>query len=371
MGADRAVRVALIGTGAVAVQNHIPGIALHPRGEVTALCDPDPRALANARRMSGIDRAYEDHLTLLADENVDAVVIATPNHLHLPIARAALAAGKHVLCEKPLGMNHEETQAMVAAARRAGLVNMTAFTYRFVPAIRWMKRLVDEGAVGTPYHVRIRRLQDWGDRALGWRQQKALSGSGELGDMLAHRIDYVHYLVGPILRLVAHMRQCLAERRGADGQLQLSDVEDWVAVIGDVDGGATMVLESTKMATGRGTGGHSEDAVEINGSAGTLVYRLERPHELLVGKPGGRLEPAGVPDDLLKVPGAPRDPRSGDPVQDFRYDQGFEFVQAIVEGRPASPDFDDGSRVQAVMDAVLRSSESKRWVEVPGAGRTT
>jgi predicted dehydrogenase len=362
------IRVALVGTGAIAVQNHIPGIRLHPDGEVVALCDPDPRALDAARAASGIDRAYTDHAAVVAAPDIDAVVVATPNHLHAPVSLAAIAAGKHVLCEKPLGMHRGETDAMALAAARAGVVNMTAFTYRFIPAIRWMHRLVAEGALGTLYHMRVRRLQDWGDRALGWRQHRALCGSGELGDMLAHRIDYVHYLAGSFRRVVAHTKQCLAERRRDDGASEPSDVEDWVAVIGELAGGATVVLESTKMATGRGTGAHGEDYVEINGSHGTVVYRLERPHELLIGRPGAMLEATPVPGELLTVPGSPRHPHAGDPLQGFRYDQGFEFVEAIVEGRSASPDFFDGSKAQAVMDAILLSSERRQWVDVADVG---
>ena len=358
------VRVALIGTGAVALQNHIPGIRTHPDGEVAALCDSNHEALVRASRATGIADTSTDYAAIVARDDIDAVVITTPNDLHGPIAMAAIAAGKHVLCEKPLGIDRRETEMMASAAERAGIVNMTAFTYRFVPAIRWMKRLMSDGAVGTPYHVRIHRLQEWGDRALGWRQDKARSGSGELGDMLAHRIDYVHYLVGPISRLVAHTKQCLSDRRRDDGTSQASDVEDWVAVIADIVGGTTGVFESTKMATGRGSGNASEDYMEINGSAGTLVYRLEHPHALLIGRPGGHLEPAPVPDHLLTVHGSPRDPREGDPLQGFRYDQGFEFVQAIVERRSATPDFRDGARVQAVLDAVLRSAAMRQWVDL-------
>jgi predicted dehydrogenase len=358
------IRVALIGSGAIAVQNHIPGIRLHPDGEVVALCDPDPRALAEATRVSGVTRTYADYKAVIDAADIDAVVIATPNHVHSPIAHAAVAAGRHVLCEKPLGMSHEETEAMAAAAERAGVVNMTAFTYRFIPAIRWMKHLLDEGALGTVYHVRIRRLQDWGDRDLGWRQRRDMAGSGELGDMLAHRIDYVHYLIGPFARVVANTKQLLAERRDASGAAKPADVEDWVAVIADLANGATAVLESSKMAFGRGSGATGEDHVEVNGSQGSFVYRLERPHELLIGRPGGTLEAKPVPREFLTLPGSPRDPHAGDPLQGFRYDQGFEFVQAIVAKRKASPDFRDGSNAQGVMEAILRSAGTKQWVEV-------
>jgi predicted dehydrogenase len=361
------VRVAMIGTGGVAVQNHIPGIRTHPQGEVVALCDASPQALANASQASGVTRTYSDWQEVIAQDDIDAVVIATPNNLHMPIATAAAQAGKHVMSEKPLGLNYEETEAMVAAVTHAGVVNMTAFTYRFVPAMRYMKHLVEQGVVGTPYHFRVNRLQDWGDRAVGWRQVKALAGSGELGDMLSHRIDYGHYLLGPIGRVVSQMRQYLTERRAPDGEMQASDVDDWVAFLGDFVGGTTGVFESTKMAAGRGFYLYSQDYVEINGSDASLVYFLSTPFQLMVGKTGGNLETVPLPEEFLKVPGSPRDPHQGDPLQVFRYDQSFEFIQAIVEGRPASPDFHDGSRAQAVMDAVILSATNRQWVHVPGA----
>jgi predicted dehydrogenase len=358
------IRVALIGTGSIAVQNHIPGIRLHPQGEVVALCDSDPRALAAATAASGVTRTFTDYKPVMEASDIDAVVIATPNHVHASIALAAIAAGKHVLCEKPLGMSYAETETMADAAERAGVINMTAFTYRFIPAIRWMKHLLDEGALGTLFHVRIRRLQDWGDRDLGWRQRRAMAGSGELGDMLAHRIDYVHYLFGSFERVVANTKQLLANRRDGAGAMHAADVEDWVAVIGELSTGATAVLESSKMAFGRGSGATGEDYVEVNGSQGTFVYRLEHPHELMIGRPGGTLEATPVPREFLTIPASPRDPNAGDPLQGFRYDQGIEFVQAIVEKRPASPSFRDGSRAQGVMDAILRSARSRRWVDI-------
>ncbi len=361
------VRVALIGTGGVALQNHLPGITMHPAGEVVALCDTNPQVLARAVSASGVTRTYTDYQQVLAEGDIDAVVIATPNNLHMPIAVAAAQAGKHVMSEKPIGLNYGETEQMVAAVQAANVVSMTAFTYRFVPAMRYMHHLVTEGYVGTPYHFRVNRLQDWGDRAVGWRQVKALAGSGELGDMLSHRIDYAHYLVGPLARVVAETRQYLTERRNPDGSMLASDVDDWVAFLGDFVNGTTGNFESTKMAAGRGFYLHSQDYCELNGEDGTLVYFLNMPHKLMTGKPGTEMETVDVPEEFLKVPGSPRDPHSGDPLQNFRYDQSFEFVQAITEGRPASPDFRDGSRAQAVMDAVLQSADERRWVDVPGS----
>jgi predicted dehydrogenase len=265
-----------------------------------------------------------------------------------------------VLCEKPLALTHAESLEMLRAARAAGVRHMTAFTYRFVPAMRYISHLVAAGAIGTPYHFRAQRFQDWGGRALGWRQVRKLAGSGELGDMLSHRIDFAHLLCGDIARLVADTRRFLDDRGG-----QPNDLDDWVALLARFASGATGVLESTKHATGRGEGGKSRDYCEVNGSSGTLVYLLEKPNEIQIGKASeAGLRTIPVPDEFLKIPGSPRDPRSGDPLVAFRYDQDVEFVQAIEEQRDCRPSFADGVKVQAVMDAALLSAREQRWVDV-------
>jgi predicted dehydrogenase len=355
------IGVAIVGCGAIALANHLPGLALCPAARLVALCDADAAVLARAAARTGVEATYQSYEDAIADPHVHAVIITTPNHLHAPIALAAAAAGRHILCEKPLALNYAESLRMLAAAEDAGVRHMTAFTYRFVPAMRYMARLTRGGAIGEPYHFRACRLQDWGGRALGWRQVASLAGSGELGDMLSHRIDYGHLLLGPLARLVAQTRRHLDTREG-----QPADVEDWVAVIGDFASGASGVWESSKLAAGRGEGMRSQDYCEVNGSAGSLVYALERPHELLFGRAGaGGLETLPVPAELLAWPGSPRDPRAGDPLTAFRYDQDVEFINAILEQRPCAPSFRDGARAQAVMDAVLTSARERRWVDLP------
>jgi predicted dehydrogenase len=250
---------------------------------------------------------------------------------------------------------------MLRAAERAGVRHMTAFTYRFVPAMRYIAHLVKSGAIGQPWHFRAQRFQDWGDRNLGWRQVRKLAGSGELGDMLSHRIDFAHYVVGDIKRLVADTRRFIDDRGG-----HASDLEDWVAMLVEFSDGATGVLESTKLATGRGEGGKSRDYCEVNGSDGTLVYLLEHPNRIEIAKRGeSGLRTIPVPEEFLKLPGSPRDVRAGDPLVTFRYDQDVEFVQAIEEQRPCRPSFADGARAQAVMDAALLSARERCWVDVP------
>ena len=359
------IGIGLIGCGGITLQNHLPGLALCPQARVAALCDNDPAVLERARQKTGVQVAETRHGEVLRREDVDAVIIATPNVSHAQITLDAIAAGKHVLCEKPIAMTYAQSLEMFRAAEAAGVRHMTAFTYRFVPAMRYMAHLVKTGAIGRPWHFRAQRFQDWGQRAVGWRQVASLAGTGEMGDMLSHRIDYGHLLIGQISRVVAQTRRFIDVRQG-----QASDLEDWVSVIADFTNGATGVLESTKLATGRGEGGRSRDYCEVNGSEGSLVFHLDTPLALQVGKAGGAgLETVPVPEAFLKWPGSPRDPRAGDPVATFRYDQDVEFIDAIVNQRPCAPSFYEGCRVQAVMDAALVSAKDQRWVEVPRDGQ--
>jgi predicted dehydrogenase len=355
------IGVAIVGSGQIALANHLPGFALCPDTKVVALCDSNPGVLEKASQQSGIKSIYTDYNEALRREDVNAVVIATPNFLHSPIALAAIAAGKHVMCEKPIAMNLPEAVGMYLAAEKAGVRHMTAFTYRFVPAMRYMEHLVHSGAIGRPYHFRAQRFQDWGTRDLGWRQVKKLAGTGELGDMLSHRIDYGYLLVGPIRRLVADLRRFVDDRMGHP-----SDLDDWVAILADFEGDVTGVLESTKLATGRGEGHRGQDICEINGSEGSIVYTTQRPLELRIGKKGDAdVKTVAVPEKFWVHPGSPRDPKAGDPLATFRYDQDFEFIDAIRNQRPCSPSFLDGAKAQAVMDSAVRSAEEKRWVDVP------
>jgi predicted dehydrogenase len=351
---------AIIGTGGVTLQNHLPGLALCPDVRVTALCDANPATLEQARQQTGAPLATTRWEDIIARDDIHAVIIATPNIFHPPIAIAAARSGKHVLCEKPLALNAADAQAMAQAADAAGVRHMTAFTYRFVPAMRYLKHLVDRGDLGTPYHYRCCRLQDWGTRNLGWRQQKQLAGSGELGDMLSHRIDFAHHLVGPMKRLVAHLLNLTPVRDGAP-----NDTDDWVAILAEFRNGASGVLESSKLASGVNESWRSPDRVELNGSAASFSFTTGTWNELQYGRAGGPgLKPLPLPREFYVWPGSPRDPGVGDPLVTFRYDQAVEFVNAIREQRPCAVTFHDGARAQAVMDAALRSAAERRWVDL-------
>jgi predicted dehydrogenase len=354
------LRFAIVGCGGITLQNHLPGLAMCPDVEVTALGDSDPVCLEKARQKTGVRVLDQDYRNLVRRDDVDAVIIATPNFTHKPIALAAIAAGKHVLCEKPLALTFADANEMADAAERAQVRNMTAFTYRFVPAMRYLHHLVERGDLGQPYHYRSCRLQDWDARNLGWRQVKKLAGTGELGDMLSHRIDFANLLVGPMARLVANTRQFVETRQGVP-----SDLEDWVAILAEFKNGATGVLESSKLASGRNESWRSLDYVEVNGHDRSFVFITGEWNKLQTGQAGGPgLETITIPEEFWRWPGSPRDPRVGDPLVTFRYDQTWEFVDAIRNQRDCRPDFRAGARVQAVIDAAIRSAERKAWVDL-------
>src|SRR5437588_10689092 len=365
------VGVGVIGVGGISSYVHLPGLRLCPQAEIVAVCDADGDLARQRAAEYDVPHVLTDCQDLLRLPAVDAVVVATPTVLHAPIALAAIAAGKHVLVEKQLAMDYAEAVTMYQAAERAGVRHMTAFTYRFVPAMRYLRHLLGRGVAGLPRHLRLARFQDWPDVDLGWRQHRKLAGSGEVGDMGAHRIDFCHDLVGPIARVVGVTRTFVPLRPGrAGGPPVPADVEDFATFIAEfapgvsVEQGAVAAFELSKVARGRRFGGQGLDELEVYGTDGTLIFHLDRPHELQIGRPGGSLETAAVPREFLTYPGSPRDPYEGDPTTTFRYDEDFAFVQAIVENRPCSPSFYDGMRCQAVVDAVLQSAAERRWVEV-------
>jgi len=361
------IRIGLIGAGGIAAYVHFPGFKTAPGARVVAVADPDHGLLAKRKAEWGGIRTHTDPMELLRAQDIDAVVVATPNFMHAPLAIEAARQGKHVLCEKPLAMSLAEARTMLAAAQKAGIRHMTAFTYRQVPAMRYLKHILDRGDLGQPRHFRAQRFQQFTDLSLGWRQWKATAATGELGDMASHRIDYGRLLVGEIRSVCGAFRQFeLRDRDAAGNPVKPSDTDDWVAFIGEFESGVTGVWESTKVAPGHGFGGYAHDFVEINGTEASAIYQLKHPYRLLVGKKDARFEEIAVPTEFLKVPDSLRAAGEGDPTVVWRYDQAVEFVQAIREGRECRPSFEDGVKCQAVMEAVLRAIEERRWVEVEG-----
>jgi predicted dehydrogenase len=360
------VRIAIIGAGAVSDYHHVPAIRLDPRARLVAVCDADENLLEKRRKDWGVERTTSRFEELTSDRNIDAVIIATPNFTHRPIAEAAAQNGQHVMCEKPLGLNAGEVRSMYHSAREAGVVHMTAFTYRFAPSMRYLRHLLKSGDLGDPRHFRSQRFLDWPETSWGWRQYKNKAGAGDLFDMTIHRIDFAIDLLGPIKAVCGSVARFAPRDVTNDGRsCPPSEVDDWSSLIGEFACGATGVWEGTTLAKGYGRNGFGHEWAEINGSKASAVYRLHEPNTLLFGKTGQDLEPVPVPAQFLKPEGSPRDPNQGEPATVFRYDLVWEFVSAIAEPRAAVPSFYDGLQAQIVADSVLESYSARKWIEIP------
>lgn len=360
------VRIAIVGAGAVSDYHHVPGIRIDPRAQLVAVCDTSKELLEKRRADWQIDWLTSNYEEICTSPDVDAILIATPNFTHHAISVLAARHGKHLMCEKPLGLNATEVREMYHAARDHKVVHMTAFTYRFAPAMRYLRHLVRSGALGEPRHFRSQRFLDWPETSWGWRQYKDKAGAGDLFDMTIHRIDFAIDLLGPIRTLCGAVARFAPRDRTTDGQTcPPSEVDDWSGLIGEFDSGATGVWEGTTLAKGYGLKGFGHEWAEVNGSEGSAVYRMHDPNRVLMGKTGSDLAPVDVPAEFLKPAGSPRDPQVGEPATVFRYDLIWEFVSAIVEQRDAVPSYYDGLRAQVVADAVLQSHAERRWVDVP------
>lgn len=360
------VRIGIIGAGAVSDYHHVPAIRLDPRATLTAVCDASAELLEQRRKEWEVETVSTDYEAVCADPNVDAVIIATPNYTHRPIALAAAEHGKHVMCEKPLGLNGAEVRAMYEAARDAQVVHMTAFTYRFAPSMRYLRQLAVSGALGELRHFRSQRFLDWPETSWAWRQYKDRAGAGDLFDMTIHRIDFAIDLLGPLRSVCGAVARFVPRDRTADGQeCPPSEVDDWSSLIGEFASGAVGVWEGTTLAKGYGFNGFGHEWAEINGSEQSAVYRLHAPNQIWLGRTGHDLAPVDVPAEYLKPDGSPRDPSEGEPATVFRYDLVWEFVSAILEQRDATPSFYDGLQAQRVADAVLQSHSERRWIDLP------
>ncbi len=364
------VRIGIVGAGAVSDYHHVPGIRIDPRAELGGICDASGELLASRQKSWDCEYATTDPEEFCASDNIDAVIIATPNFTHRSIALAAARNGKHVMCEKPLALCAAEVREMYHAARDASVVHMTAFTYRFAPAMRYLRHLLTSGKLGEPRHFRSQRFLDLPETSWGWRQYKDKAGAGDLFDMTIHRIDFAMDLLGPLRSVTGGIAQFAKRETFPDGKsCPASEVDDWSGLIGEFANGATGIWEGTTLAKGYGRNGFGHEWAEINGSEGSAVYQLHRPNSILLGKTGQDLADVQVPDEFLKPAGSPRDPSDGEPATVFRYDLVWEFVSAITEGRDAVPDFHNGLTAQIVADAVLQSHEDRRWIDLPAEPR--
>ncbi|GAA4578673.1 Gfo/Idh/MocA family oxidoreductase [Planotetraspora phitsanulokensis] len=350
---------------------------------MTVLSGRSPEATTTAAAQLGWAAVETDWKNLITRDDVQIVDICTPGDSHAEIAIAALAAGKHVIVEKPLANTVAEAEAMATAAAEAatrGIRSMVAFNYRRVPAVALARQLVEAGRLGTIRHVRAQYLQDWitdPDFPLVWRLQKDKAGSGALGDIGAHIIDTAQYITGDLLSGVSAITETFIKHRplaeasaglAASGGTELGEVtvDDAALFLGRFAGGAVASFEATRFASGR----KNALRIEINGSDGSLYFDFEAMNELWFHDHTLPPEEAGFRRILVTEGGHPYAGAWWPPGHALGYEHAFthevkDFLQAIATGTDPTPSFADGLRVQQVLAAVEKSAaDESRWTEV-------
>lgn len=359
---------------------------LPARPALVALAGRSYDLASEAARRMGWESVETDWRKLVQREDVDIVDICTPGDTHAEIAIAALEAGKHVLCEKPLANTVAEAVAMTEAADRAhpgGARAMVGFNYRRVPAIALARMLVAEGRLGTIRHVRAQYLQDWivdPEFPLVWRLDKDKAGSGALGDIGAHIIDAAQFVTGDRLIGVSALLETFVKERplaqvqaglgasAGDGARGTVTVDDAAVFVGRMSGGALASFEATRFATGR----KNSLRLEVNGSAGSLAFDFESMNELFFYDGAEAARTAGFRRILVTEPDHPYTGAWWPAGHPLGYEHTFthqirDFVAAVAAGEDPTPSFAEGLQVQRVLEAVARSSaDHGNWTDVGG-----
>ena len=361
------VRLGVVGTSWWADAMYLPAVTGHPLADVRAVVGgsrPDHTREFAARW--GVPAAYDTLDAMLDAEALDAILVLTPNASHFPITMTALERGLHVLCEKPLGMSSSEARQMAEAAERAGVTTMTPFTYRFMPANRYLKELLDEGYLGQPYHLNFRYYTGYGRSGdYAWRFDLGEAGAGPSGDLGAHWAYLARWYFGEVEAVTAVFSHVVPRGPRPDGR-PYAVADDGAIIALEFENGATGALHVSSLAWEPGPFGQRHE-LDLHGSGGTLrsvsdwntVQRVDgcradedAPHEL------------AIPDRLF---GTARRDTVGNTYRDtFRHHDHMArgFITAIAGGVPASPDFRDGLAVQRVLDAAARSAAEGRRVRI-------
>jgi len=328
------------------------------------------RAEEFARRW-GWQRVETDWRKLVEAPDIDLVDICTPNNTHGEIALAAAAAGKMILCEKPLAMNLAEARAMVQAVEKSGRPNMVMFNYRRVPAIALAKQIIDEGKLGRIFHYRATYFQDWtisrnvpvGGLA-NWRLDKNVAGAGVSGDLSAHNIDTAIWLNGSVAEVSGMTEIFIPDRKRPDGSPARVEIDDVCTFLARFANGSNGTFEATRYARGR----KNKNSFEVNGEKGSIYFDLEDMHQLQYFN---HEDPAHLRGwRTILVTGAEH-PYMGNwwvPGAVIGYEHTFvnalaDFLQGLEKGERVRPDFRDALETQAVIEAVLESARTRQWVK--------
>lgn len=376
------LRVGVVGGGSIAkahvlalraLRSYFGGDGNDP--DVVVIADVVEEAARHAANAYGVARWTTDWMSLVQDPEIDLITIAVPNDQHETVAVAAARAGKHILCEKPLAHDIESGRRMLNEVEAAGVVHSVNLNYRSIPAIRYARQLIDEGAIGEVVGVRGTFLQDWGlDPAIprSWKFEKGRAGAGPMLSLGCHLVDLTHFLVDRISDVVATTTTAIGSRPlpsgrdtyAASSQAEMAevDIEDAGTLLFRTDNGVPGVLELSRISSGR----QNYCTIEISGTQGAIAFDYERLNELQLSSRHG---PGGGFTRIIVGPA-----QDGGLVWTLGgLGVGFaetiivhmrELVAAISSGRPASPSFADGLRAQEVIHSALASVETRSWESV-------
>ena len=346
------VRIGIIGVGNIANNAHIPMLLQCEQAEITAICDVNEDNLRATGDRLGLDEAHRffSYQELIACQDVDAVEICTPNYLHVPMALDVLAAGKKLNIEKPLGISAQEVLQLGQAMEKCNAEAMMCYSYRFKPAVRYAKALLEEGILGKILDVQVQYLKDSAlipGRKLEWRFIKRFGGTGVLGDLGAHLIDMARLLIGEFKAVCGSTQIIVKERQRLDGSgMGPVETDDECSFLAEMGDGVPATFHITRAAYGH----HNTILYDIYGENGMISFNLDNPTVLGVACPGRfpdhpQLHDVEVPQEygLITQEGA--------------------FVDFVL-GKKCHwfPSVKDGIRCQMILDAVERSAQQRRWI---------
>lgn len=356
------VRIGIIGTSSWTETMFLNSFKGHPAAEMVAICGRNRERGEALAQQFEIAEVYTDYRSMIKQAVLDAIVVASPDDLHFPMTMAALDAGLHVLCEKPLALTVSHAQQMTDKAQVAGVKHMVLFTWRWQPHFRYLKQLVDDGFIGRCYHANLRFMGGYGRTSdYTWRYD-GKRANGVVSDLGAHMLDFAHWLVGDINKVSAHLRNFVAHQSineqplvpnndAAQLLLEFSDQAQGLVQVSNVAHQADRLMEIVVELYG--SGGSLEARQIFTGAEAGAVLRGARHDE----ETFRQLEIPAVffedidPTDMM----APYSKQSAGPRL---------FIDAILEDRQPIPNFVDGLKVQKVIDAALKSDKQGCWVQV-------
>ncbi len=341
-----------------------------PVPRLSAIAGRSESALKQAAERYGYERWYTNWRDLLKDEHVQVVDNGLPNHLHEEPCIEAAELGKDIICEKPLGRSVKESERMYRAVEKAGVKHMVGYNYRFIPAIRLAKQLVEGGQIGKVIEFRAAFLQDWimdPEFPLVWRLQKSIAGSGALGDLGTHIIDLGRFLAGDIESAVGMTKTFITERPLLDDRKKTGkvDVDDAFITIVKFKSGAIGSIEASRFCAGR----KNFQRIEIHGLEGSLSFNLERLNELEFYSGRDGQEKSGFRTISVTEPIHPYYKNWWPPGHVIGWEHAmvhemYHYFSAVAQDKPVEPwgaTFKDGLMADRVSGAISRSAVTGRW----------